>query len=65
MDLHVRGGIKFNNKKHMSGNEPPKGGTYNLGDIVWNDSPRQTSYVGWVCTKAGNPGIWSPFGEIK
>jgi len=65
VDLHVRGGIKFNNKKHMSGNEPPKGGTYNLGDIVWNDSPRQTSYVGWVCTKAGNPGIWSPFGEIK
>lgn len=65
VDLHVRGSIKFNNKKHMSGNEPPKGGTYNLGDIVWNENPRQTSHVGWVCTKAGNPGIWSPFGEIK
>jgi len=65
VDLHVRGNIKFNNKKHMSGSEAPKGGTYNQGDIVWNDSPKQHAPIGWVCTKAGNPGLWSGFGLIN
>ena len=65
VDLHVNGAIKFNNKVHLSGIESPKGGSYNEGDIVWNSAPRQQSHVGWVCIKAGNPGIWAPFGEIK
>jgi len=65
VDLHVRGNIKFNNKKHMSGSEAPKGGTYNQGDIVWNDNPKQHAPIGWVCTKAGNPGLWSGFGLIN
>lgn len=65
VDLHVRGNIKFNNKLHMHGSEPPRSGVYNEGDIVWNAAPKQKSYIGWVCTKAGNPGIWAPFGEIR
>jgi len=63
--LHVNGPIKFNDNLHLKGAEPPRAGSYNLGDIMWNDNPQQKKYVGWVCTQAGNPGIWNPFGEIR
>ena len=65
VDLHVNGSIRFNNKVHLSGSEPPRAGSYNVGDIVWNSAPVQKSYVGWVCVQAGNPGIWATFGEIR
>jgi len=65
VDLHVRGNIKFANRTHMVDNQPPQGGSWNQGDIVWNETPHQRKYIGWVCTKAGNPGIWNPFGEIR
>jgi hypothetical protein len=65
VDLHVNGAIKFENHTHIYDNAPPTGGVWNEGDIVWNNSPKQRQHVGWVCTKAGKPGIWNPFGEIK
>ena len=65
VDLHVRGAIKFNNKKHLSGTAPPTGGQFNQGDIVWNDTPQQRGHIGWVCVRAGNPGNWAPFGDIR
>jgi hypothetical protein len=64
-ELHVAGAIKFNDKIHLSGTTPPQGGNFNVGDIVWNSNPQQRQHVGWVCTVAGNPGIWNAFGEIK
>jgi hypothetical protein len=63
--LHVNGAIKFNDKLHLSGTEPPSDGIFSLGDIVWNSNPQQRGYIGWVCIRAGNPGVWNPFGEIK
>ena len=63
--LDVGGAIKFNNVIHIRGTEPPHDGTYNKGDVVWNVNPDQGSYMGWVCTRSGTPGIWNPFGEIK
>lgn len=65
VDLHVKGAARINNKLHLSAGGPPKAGSYSLGDIVWNNQPRQRGHIGWVCTQAGNPGIWNPFGEIK
>jgi hypothetical protein len=65
VDLHVAGAVRFNNKLHLSASAPPSQGTYNIGDIVWNDSPRVGSTIGWVCLRAGSPGMWYPFGEIK
>lgn len=65
VDLHIRGAARINNSLHASGSEPPRAGSFSEGDIVWNSKPRQRSFVGWVCTKAGSPGIWSPFGEIR
>jgi hypothetical protein len=63
--LHVNGAIKYNDNMHMKGSEPPSGGTFTPGDIVWNSDPKPGSFVGWVCVKAGNPGMWNPFGEIR
>lgn len=65
VDLHVKGNIRFNNRIQMHDSQPPQGGIWNEGDIVWNSHPQQRKYIGWVCTKAGNPGIWNPFGEIR
>jgi len=63
--LHVNGALKFNDKLHLSGREAPASGAYNEGDIVWNTDPQPGKFVGWVCTRAGNPGLWSGFGRIE
>ena len=63
--LHVNGAIKYNDNIHMKGSEPPSGGSFTTGDIVWNSDPQPGRHIGWVCVKAGNPGIWSTFGEIR
>lgn len=64
-NLHVNGPIKFNDKIHISGFEPPQGGIYTEGDIMWNIDPQPGKFVGWVCVKAGNPGLWNGFGRIE
>lgn len=63
--LHVNGAFKFNDKLHLSGNEPPVSGSFNQGDIVWNDDPQAGKFIGWVCLRAGSPGMWSGFGRIE
>lgn len=64
VSLSTNGPVKFENKKFMNGSEIPTSGTFRQGDIVWNENPISTSYVGWVCTRAGTPGEWRPFGQI-
>jgi hypothetical protein len=64
-NLHVSGAVKFNDKLHLSGREAPQGGAFNEGDIMWNSDPQPGKFVGWVCTRAGNPGLWSGFGRIE
>ena len=62
--LSTSGPVKFENKKFMNGTEIPTSGTFKQGDIVWNQNPIPTSYIGWVCTRSGTPGEWRPFGLI-
>ena len=62
--LSTGGPVKFENKKFMNGTEEPTSGTFRQGDIVWNENTISTSYIGWVCVRAGNPGEWKPFGQI-
>jgi hypothetical protein len=64
VDLAVKGNIGFANRKFISGNEAPTQGTYDKGDICWNNSPQSDNYVGWVCVAEGAPGTWLPFGAI-
>jgi hypothetical protein len=63
--LHVSGAIKFNDTLHLKGTQPPDGGNFKQGDIVWNSVPQQRQFVGWICIQSGNPGIWAAFGEIR
>ena len=37
--------------------------SWNKSDIVWNSNAVAGNVVGWVCTVAGNPGTWQPFGQ--
>lgn len=64
-DLHVNGAIKFNNKLHLIGSSFPQNGAHTAGDIIWNSEPQPGRCIGWVCTKAGEPGLWSGFGKIE
>lgn len=42
----------------------PTGGTYAVGDVVFNTAPSAGGTMGWVCTAAGSPGTWKTFGAI-
>lgn len=64
VDLHVNGAIKYNGRLQKYDKTFPDSGFHNPGDIVWNIEPRLNAYVGWICTQAGNPGMWAPFGKI-
>jgi len=64
VDLSVAGPIRIQDKKFEVSNNEPTSGSYKIGDIVWNDNPKPTGYVGWICIKQGTPGQWKPFGQI-
>lgn len=63
--LSVAGPIQIQDKKFEVGAQPPTTGTYRQGDIVWNELPVATAYLGWVCVKDGTPGEWKSFGSIS
>jgi len=65
ISLSTSGPVKLDGRKMQSGAGAPAAGTYALGDIVWNSNPAPTGYVGWICTRAGTPGIWKAFGSIS
>lgn len=60
----VDGSVVINGKKQTHGDQIPAGGNWNKGDIIWNNDPQETSYIGWVCVMSGTPGTWKPFGYI-
>lgn len=62
--LEVSGNIRWANRLFATGNSAPDTGSYQKGDIVWNSDPKPNSYIGWVCTSSGSPGIWRPFALI-
>jgi len=65
VDLHVAGPVRIHNKLHMYAENPPVAGNFSIGDIIWNSNPRAGGNVGWVCTRAGSPGVWNRFGDIR
>ena len=64
VSLAVNGNASFAGRMFSSGSSAPVNGISNKGDIVWNDNPQPDNYIGWVCTVAGEPGTWMPFGAI-
>mgnify|MGYP000075249686 FL=1 len=65
VDITTARGVRFQNKKFETGTSIPVSGSYVIGDIVWNQSPTPTGYVGWICVRAGTPGEWKTFGSIS
>lgn len=45
-----------------AGAAAPTAGTYKRGDRVINQSASAGAPSGWICTAAGTPGTWVPFG---
>ena len=43
----------------------PTSGTYAKGDVIYNTNPVIGGNLGWICTTAGSPGDWRPFGTIN
>ena len=64
VSISTSGPVKFENKKFMNGTDAPTSGTFRQGDIVWNENPVPTGYVGWICVREGTPGVWKPFAQI-
>jgi hypothetical protein len=64
-DIETAGPVKFQGKKFETGTEVPTSGSYNSGDIVWNQLPTPAGYVGWICIREGSPGEWKAFGQIN
>ena len=64
-DITTSGPVRIQGKKREVGNGIPDNGNYVKGDIVWNDNPVPSGYVGWICTRSGTPGDWKAFGLIQ
>jgi hypothetical protein len=64
VDLHVNGPIRFAGHMHSYAEEYPTNGSHRVGDIVWNSNPDIGKPVGWVCVRAGAPGLWKRYGLV-
>ena len=59
------GGAVSSAKVRLLAASAPASGTYEVGDIVYNNTPAAAGFIGWVCTTAGTPGTWKTFGAIS
>lgn len=57
--------IDLQGKKHLTRAAAPTTGTWAVGDIVYNNAPAASGFLGWVCTTAGTPGTWKTWGAIS
>lgn len=46
-------------------NAPRDNRKYKQGDVVFNSNPTAAGTIGWVCVRAGQPGVWKEFGSIS
>lgn len=43
----------------------PTTGEWARGDVVFNNAPSASGFVGWTCVTGGTPGTWKTFGAIS
>ena len=65
LKFSVNGDVNIGGKRFTTGATAPATGSFQVGDICWNNRPQASSYIGWVCVVAGDPGQWMPFGAIN
>jgi hypothetical protein len=58
-------GTSIGNRAVSWGTSAPASGSWLVGDVVYNTGPAAKSFIGWICTSAGSPGTWVPFGLIN
>lgn len=58
-------GSGFYVRRQTTGPAAPAAGEWSAGDICWNATPAIGNNAGWICTAAGTPGTWNPFGAIS
>ena len=54
-----------NTHSQTVGTAAPTTGTWDRGNIVWNEQPTSGQPIGWVCVEFGSPGTWKSFGTIS
>lgn len=64
LNFAVNGDVHIGEKRFTNNMDIPTSGTFNKGDICWNQNPQVGSYLGWVCITSGTPGEWAGFGRI-
>lgn len=57
--------LRLGLRSMIPGDAPPQTGRYEVGDIVWSQTPRSGEPIGWVCVEGGVPGNWRPFARIE
>jgi len=62
--FEVAGNMRIGGKLFAQGSGAPTEGHHNQGDIIWNNNPVGSAYIGWVCVQSGFPGQWKVFGQI-
>lgn len=65
VDLQINGAMRIQSKKIQVGDGIPDTGNYNVGDLIYNNTPTAGGWVGWICIESGDPGSWKAFGEIQ
>lgn len=56
--------VSNSNKRLFSGTSAPTSGTWERGDVVFNNLPSAGGNLGWICTTAGSPGTWKSMSTI-
>ena len=56
--------FKGDKRGGCSGTTAPTYGTFEVGDIIFNETPAASGNIGWVCVTAGTPGTWKTYGTI-
>lgn len=44
---------------------PPTTGSWNRGDMMFNQNATAGGKIGWICVSGGTPGTWKTFGSIS
>lgn len=52
-------------RANVWGPSAPASGAWVANDIVYDDTPSASGFIGWVCVTAGTPGTWKTFGAIS
>jgi parallel beta-helix repeat protein len=58
VQIDVPSGTRW--QTYAYGYEPPKSGSWAVGDVVYNLSPVPGDSRGWICVVAGKPGVFRP-----